>query len=108
MNRKKFFEHLCENTTVLIIFVTGSNCAFCESVKPYVEIKKDACGFPCLLIDREKDADVYSLLMAKRQIKGVPSLLAYAAGNCSVYANISISGTNKQEYDNFFDSLDFL
>lgn len=108
MNRKTFFEYLCGNTTVLIVFITGNNCAFCDAITPYVELKKGACHFPCLHIDREKDADVYSLLMAKKQIKGVPSLLAYSSGNCSVYANVSISGINKNEINEFFDGLDFL
>jgi hypothetical protein len=47
-------------------------------------------------------------LKSKKQMKGVPSLLAYKKNNISFNANLSISGTNKNEIDCFFDSLDFL
>jgi len=61
-----------------------------------------------ICLDADADADCFSALKAKKQIKGVPSLLGYVKGNKSMVADICISGTNKNEIDCFFESLCFL
>ena len=50
------------------------------------------CPYKCLELDRNNDSDVYSVLQTKKQLKGVPSLLAYSKGNFTFMANLSISG----------------
>ena len=106
MDRKLFFERLTSKKSVLVVFVTGNNCVFCDRIKPYVYAKRDQFTF--LHIDRERDSNLYSLLVTKKQIKGVPSLLAYDTENYTIYADLSISGINTNEIDAFFDKLDFL
>jgi hypothetical protein len=108
MKRADFLTLLEKNESTLIVFITSVDCKPCTIIKPMVEAKVAECGVPCLTIDRTEDADVFSALLSKRQLKGTPSLLAYAKGNVSLIANLSISGTNEHEISTFFDSLEYL
>ena len=106
MKRNDFLQYL-GNDIVLVLF-TSTDCGPCKTIKPYIQSKLDTCPYLCLQLDRTIDSDVYSALQSKKQLKGVPSLLAYAKGNTSLMANLSISGTNQNEIDCFFESLEYL
>jgi len=108
MKRADFLALLEKSETTVVVFITSNDCKPCTIIKPMVQSKLAEFGIPYLYIDRTEDADVFSALLSKRQIKGTPSLLAYAKGNVSLIANLSISGTNEHEISAFFDSLEFL
>ena len=108
MKRTEFFSTLNENESVIVVFFTGKNCAPCEKVKPYVSKIEPSISHKIYWLDREKDADLFSAMKAKGQLKGVPSLLAYKKGNTSIIADLSVSGSNMNEIETFFDQLDFL
>ena len=108
MKRADFLSLLEKNESILIVFITSVDCKPCTAIKPLVQAKLAEYNIPCLYIDRTEDADVFSALLSKRQLKGTPTLLAYAKNNVSLIANLSISGTNEHEIHAFFDSLDFL
>ena len=108
MKRTDFLSLLEKNESTLIVFITSVDCRPCTVIKPLVQAKVEEFNVPCVYIDRTDDADVFSALLSKRQLKGTPSLLAYAKGNVSLIANLSISGTNEHEINAFFDSLEFL
>ena len=106
MKRQDFLNLLGKD--IVLVFFTSTDCAPCKIIKPYVQEKLASCPYVCLQLDRTVDADVYSALQTKKQVKGVPSLLAYAKGNTTFMANLSISGTNQNEIDCFFESLEYL
>jgi thiol:disulfide interchange protein len=106
MKRDEFLTHLGKD--LVLVFFTSTDCVPCKTIKPYVQEKLATCPYVCLQLDRTIDADVYAALQSKKQVKGVPSLLAYAKGNVSLMANVSISGTNQNEIDCFFESLEYL
>ena len=108
MRRADFFVKLAENTSVIVIFFTGSNCVPCEKAKPHVKKMMEAFPYEVLWLDRDVDSDVFSAMKAKGQLKGVPSLLAYKKNNVSIIADLSMSGSNANEIECFFDQLDFL
>lgn len=108
MKRDDFFKHLETKTTILVFFITATWCVPCQTIKSYVIEKASEYEIHFIQLDADNDSDVYSMLKTKKQVKGVPSLLAYKKDNHTVYANLAISGTNKNEIDCFFDSLDFL
>lgn len=108
MRRSEFFSKLSENKSVIVIFFTGKNCVPCEKVKPYVKEMMKVTSYEIICLDREEDSDLYSAMKAKGQLKGVPSLLAYKKENNSIIADLSISGSNMNEVESFFDQLDFL
>lgn len=104
MKRDEFFNLLGED--LVLVFVTSTDCGPCKTIKPYILPKLES--YNCVYLDRTEDADVYSFLQSKKQLKGVPSLLAYAKGNTTGISNLSISGTNQNEIDCFFESLEYL
>ena len=106
MKRQDFLNLLGKE--IVLVFFTSTDCAPCKIIKPYVQEKLASSPYVCLQLDRTLDADVYSALQTKKQVKGVPSLLAYAKGNTTLMANLSISGTNQNEIDCFFESLEYL
>ena len=106
MKRDEFLLRLGKE--IVLVFFTSTDCVPCKIIKPYVHEKLSSCPYVCLQLDRTIDADVYAALQSKKQIKGVPSMLAYAKGNMTLMANLSISGTNQNEIDCFFESLDYL
>jgi hypothetical protein len=108
MNRQEFYKELDENNSVLIVFVTGSNCLPCERAKPIVMKKMEGVNYRMIHLDRDRDTDIYSALRTKKQVKGVPTLLAYQAGNYTLIADLSISGANPSAIEEFFDQLDIL
>ena len=108
MNRQDFFKELDHNDSILVVFVTGSNCAPCERAKPIVHDKMKTSCYKMIHLDRDKDADIFSALRSKKQVKGVPTLLAYQAGNYTLNADLSVSGANPSAIEEFFDQLDIL
>jgi thiol-disulfide isomerase/thioredoxin len=104
MDRTEYLKLLDKNESVLVVFITATWCGPCNKIKAYVE-KKLEC-IPFLLIDVDKDSNVYSSLRSKKQIRGVPTLLAYTKG--SIIPSATMSGTNEKEINAFFDNLDFL
>jgi thiol-disulfide isomerase/thioredoxin len=108
MNRQDFYKELDQNNSILIVFVTGSDCVPCERAKPIVYEKMKTVSYKCIHLDRDRDADIYSALRTKKQIKGVPTLLAYQAGNYTINADLSVSGSNPSAIEEFFEQLDFI
>ena len=108
MKRGDFLALLEKKESTLVVFITSVDCKPCTIIKPLVQDKLEELQIPCVYIDRTEDSDVFSALLSKRQLKGTPTLLAYAKNNISLIANLSISGTNEHEIHAFFDSLDFL
>jgi len=104
MKRTDYLSLLDKNENTLVVFITATWCAPCLSIKKYVEKKLE--NIPYLLIDVDIDSDVYASLRSKKQLKGVPTLLAYTKGN--IIPSASISGTNKLDINTFFDKIDFL
>jgi hypothetical protein len=65
------------------------------------------CGHTFIVIDIDICTDLYTALKSKKQIRGVPTLLAYKKDNVSLIADKSISGTNTKEIDAFFVLLNY-
>lgn len=108
MNRQDFYKELDRNDSILIVFVTGTNCVPCERAKPLVHDKMETVPYKMIKLDRDRDADIYAALRSKKQVKGVPTLLAYQAGNYTLNADVSISGANPSAIEEFFVQLDTL
>ena len=108
MLRDELLEKIKGNSSVLVVFISATWCAPCQTVKPYIMEKFKETEYDYLCLDVDADADCYAALKSKKQFKGVPTLLGYVKGNHTLGADISISGTNINEIDCFFESLCFL
>lgn len=106
MDRKEFITNLENNNHILIVFITATWCGPCAVIKPFIEKTLGSYDYASLKLDVDNDSDAYAFLRAKKQVKGVPTLLAYFNGN--IIPSKSISGTNERDITSFFDSLDFI
>lgn len=108
MLRDELLSRIKGNPYILIVFISATWCAPCQTVKPYIMEKFKETEYDYLCLDVDADADCYAALKSKKQFKGVPTLLGYVKGNQTLGADIAISGANKNEIDCFFESLCFL
>lgn len=109
MLREELLSRIQSSPSVVVVFVTATWCAPCQIIKPYIleKIKNMEPEYTYYCLDVDADADCYAALKSKKQLKGVPTLLAYSKGS-TLSATLSVSGTNTNEIDCFFESLDYL
>ena len=105
MNRHDFLNILEKNEGTIVLFLTASWCKPCSTIKQYVIERGVKCGHQFGVVDIDQSSDLYSALKSKKQVVGVPTLLAYKAKNVSLISDKSISGTNLKQIDIFFNSL---
>ena len=104
-DRSQFMDFLKLNPGVIILQFTASWCKPCKEIKSYIEEKFSMCpnNIICCRLDIDENRDIYGFMKKNKQVNGVPSLIAYFKGNISPYSNISISGTNLNSINHFFN-----
>jgi thiol:disulfide interchange protein len=107
MDRIAFIEQLQNNPGVVVVKYSATWCKPCKLIANHVASRAAALpGTATFLdLDLDRDTDLYSLLKAKRQVRGVPVLLAYKKGNVTPYADNSVTGADTVAIDTFFNSL---
>jgi thiol-disulfide isomerase/thioredoxin len=105
MKKEDLVELQTNNTSILILFLTAKWCGPCKTIKPFVYKILETCPYPCYCLDADENPDIYGGLRVKKQIKGVPTLVAFKAGNVSFIPDYSVSGTNQKDIEYFFNSL---
>jgi len=105
MKLEEMVELQKQNTTVLLFFFTASWCNPCKKIKPYVYEKLKTCPYPCYCLDIDENMDIYKALKAKKQIQGVPTVLAFKAENVTLIPDKCVTGAIPSEIDYFFNSL---
>jgi len=105
MKLEEFVEIQKNNTSILLFFFTASWCGPCKKIKPYVYEKLKVCSYPCYCLDIDENMDIYKALKAKKQIQGVPTILAFKTLNVSFIPDKCVTGANPPEIDYFFKSL---
>ena len=107
MDRQRFIEVLQENEGVVVVKYGATWCRPCKVIEPYLEEKKRTLAVNTTYheLDVDEDFDLYAHLKSKKQVVGVPVLLAYKKGNITPYADKSVTGTNRSDIDYFFQSL---
>ena len=107
MDRKQFLGILQENTGMVVVKYSATWCKPCKTIEPYVAEKKRTLPSHAVMyeLDVDDDFDLYAHLKSKKQVVGVPVLLAYKKDNVTPYADLCVSGTNRADIDFFFSSL---
>ena len=107
MDRQRFIQVLEENEGVVVVKYGATWCKPCKVIEPYLEEKKRTLGSNVSYheLDVDEDFDLYAHFKVKKQVVGVPVLLAFKKGNVTPYADKSVTGTNKADIDYFFHSL---
>ena len=105
MTLDEFVELQKQNKSVLLFFFTASWCGPCKKIKPYVYEKLKTCSYPCYCLDIDENMDIYKVLKAKKQIQGVPTILAFKTENISFIPDKCVTGAIPKEIDYFFNSI---
>jgi thiol:disulfide interchange protein len=105
MNFTEFTEIQQNNSSVLIVFFTAKWCKPCQIIKPYVQSKLKLCEYSYLCLDIDEHSQIYTKFKAKKQVCGVPVLLAFKQGNETVIPDFSVMGAEKTKIDLFFNRL---
>jgi thiol:disulfide interchange protein len=105
MNYIEFTEYQKNNETIFIIFFTAKWCKPCQTIKPYIHSKFTSSNIPYLYLDIDECSQLYTKFKSKKQVCGVPVLLAFKSKNISLIPDISVMGTDKKEIDLFFNSV---
>jgi thiol:disulfide interchange protein len=105
MTLDEFVELQKQNTSVLLFFFTASWCNPCKKIKPYVYEHLKTCPYSCYCLDIDENVEIYKALKAKKQIQGVPTILAFKTENVSFIPDSCVSGGIPSEINYFFKSL---
>jgi len=105
MNRNDIINILKTSNTVTVLFMTGTNCKSCEIAKPIVRVQQQVHNCPIIFLDRERNPDIFSALKKYKQLVGVPTLLAYSSKNKTLFSDLSMSGSNRQDIIDFFEDV---
>ena len=99
------FQDLLDNNENVIVFKFGAVwCKPCQIIKKHVEAEVSMLdkSIICLDLDVDDSFDLYAYLKSKKQVSGIPCLLAYKKENVSFAPDASISGANIEQISNFF------
>ena len=102
MNFTEFTEIQKNNSSILIVFFTAKWCKPCQTIKPYVQHNLESCDYSYLCLDIDENSQIYTKFKAKKQVCGVPVLLAFKQGNETVIPDFSVMGAEKTKIDLFF------
>jgi len=107
MDRKQFQQLLESKRDWLVVYLSAPWCAPCAVAEPliaahvarlpsriaYLHLNVDTCG------------DVFAALRAKKQVRGIPALLAYQPGNTTLISDASCSGADETDIAAVFRKL---
>ena len=108
LDREQFVSVLKCNPGVVVVKFTADWCAPCKRIHDYVYEKfallPDTCV--CADLDVDDNFDLYAFMKSKKQVRGVPAILAYRKGNVTYAADESVSGADTSDLDYFFRQVE--
>jgi hypothetical protein len=104
MDRERFYNLLKTKNTGIIVQFSEKWCPHCVEVQPYADSEMEARQLAVYKMGINNE--VYAHLKAKKQVKGIPTLLAYTKDNATPYADCSVSGSDEAELAFFFKWVD--
>ena len=107
-NREVFFELLKMNPGVFVFKFGAEWCKPCKAIKKYIDnvslvIPNNNTIF-IYSVDVDECFDLYAYLKQKKMVSGIPVLLAYKKGNTLFAPDASVSGTNENDINIFFNT----
>jgi thiol:disulfide interchange protein len=107
MKREDFSTFLKNKNCLLVVKFTAEWCAPCRDIKKQVadEVAELPANVIYLELDIDAHPDVYACMKYKKQVAGIPALLAYKKENNSWFADFSISGSVPENITHFFQRV---
>jgi len=106
-DRNAFLSYLKQNPGIIIFKFGASWCKPCKKIKDIVEnhFAYTSDNVICFDLDIDEYPDVYAYLKSKKQVNGVPSLLAYNKDNITFASDMSHSGSDLNTLEQFFENI---
>ena len=103
-DRNAFQKLLEENQGVIILKFGAEWCKPCKAIAPLVNSYKEQlpAGVDFYDLDVDDNFEIYAYLKSKKMVSGIPTLLAYYAGNTSFASDNSVTGVNLEAVKLFF------
>lgn len=107
-DRHKFMDLLRVNPGLIIIKLGAAWCKPCHRIRDVVHgyFAQTQDDVLCCDLDVDDNFDVYAYLKSKRMFEGIPTLLAYKAGNQTFLPDQQVTGANPQALQEFFNACD--
>lgn len=104
-DRMHFLECLKVNPGIIILKFGADWCGPCRSIKDLLEVKfaQTENNIVCCDLNVDENTDLYGFFKKNRQVNGIPAILAFFKGNLTPFANLSVSGSNFSEINDFFN-----
>lgn len=104
-DRNEFLQTISNNTNKISLFkFTATWCKPCQKIKndvnSMVSDLKD--HIVCYELDIDENFDVYAFLKSKKMLIGIPAILIYYPTNSSYASDLSLCGTDLNNYKNMF------
>lgn len=100
------FRDMIRTNPGVIIFKFGADwCGPCRKAKPIIMQHLGTLGprIQYVEINVDESIELYSFLKNKRQIIGIPCMLAYHKGNNTYLPNDMVSGADAEQITKFFE-----
>ena len=107
MDRTELLAVLESQRDWLVIALWAPWCGPCKTAAPMVAAyaAKLPTKVTYLRLNVDTCSDVYAALKAKKQVRGIPALLAYKPDNATLIADVSCSGANGADIAAFFSKI---
>ena len=105
ITRQQFLNVISNNKSILIFKFGADWCKPCRTIEPNIQTFKNNMPqhMKLIIIDVDESKDLYSFLKSRKQVNGIPTLLAYYKGNESFAPNDSVIGSHIGDLNSFFD-----
>lgn len=105
LDRNQFQELIQQNKSNVLVFKFGAEwCGPCKRAKPIIYTLAASMPSNVIIFDIDVDDsfDLYAWMKSRRQVNGIPVLLAYYPGNETFASNHAITGADPVAIKQFF------
>lgn len=108
LDRAEFQSLISKNLDGILVFKLGADwCGPCKRSRPLVHSLAEQMPRNVSVIDVDVDEsfDLYAWLKSRKQVNGIPALLAYYPGNETFASNYSATGGDPNVINGFFTEV---
>jgi len=108
LDRAAFQDLVSKNTDGVLVFKLGADwCGPCKRSQPlvYSLAEKMPENVAVVEVDVDESFDLYAWLKTRKQVNGIPALLAYYPGNETFASDCAATGGDENVINNFFTEI---